>query len=72
MCNSPTAKELNLKFNQLYRRQCNLYHTYAAACHLSDTAFPFFTASVKQKQMNIPHHLLSTSWLSFAACRARQ
>lgn len=30
--------------------------------------FPFFTASVKQKQMNIPHHLLSTSWLSFAAC----
>lgn len=39
MCNSHTAKELNLKFNQLYRRQCNLYHTYAAACHLSDTAF---------------------------------
>ena len=29
--------------------------------------FPFFTASVKQKQMNIPHHLLSTSWLNFAA-----
>ena len=39
MCSSHTAKELNLKFNQLYRRQCNLYHTYAAACHLSDTAF---------------------------------
>ena len=38
MC-SHTAKELNLKFNQLYRRQCNLYHTYAAACHFSDTAF---------------------------------
>ena len=38
MC-SHTAKELNLKFNQLYRRQCSLYHTYAAAYHLSDAAF---------------------------------
>lgn len=34
-----TARELNLQFNQIYRRQCNLYHTYAAAHHLSDTAF---------------------------------
>lgn len=38
MCNH-TAKELNLQFNQIYRHQCSLYHTYAAAHHLSDTAF---------------------------------
>lgn len=73
MCSSHTAKELNLKFNQLYRRQCNLYHTYAAACHLSDTAFSIlYCLCETEADENIPHHLLSTSWLSFAACRARQ
>lgn len=34
-----SAKEQNIRFNQLYRRQSNLYHTYAAAHHLSDAAF---------------------------------
>ena len=72
MCSSHTAKELNLKFNQLYRRQCNLYHTYAAACHLSDTAFSILTAFCETEADEHTTPFTQTSWLSFAACPARQ
>lgn len=60
MCSSHTAKELNLKFNQLYRRAISTTPMQRPVIFLI-LHFPFFTASVKQKQMNIPHHLLSTS-----------